>query len=243
VSVLAVLGVVIVVGLAAAVTSVAGFGFALLSVPLLAVVIDPKDAVAVASLLSILSTAVLFARHHRHVQWPTVGRQLGAAALGMPLGLAVLVAVDPDVLRLVIAAVVLVATALLASGLRLRRAGATVDVTAGFVSGVLNASIGTNGPPIVLSLQARGLEPDPFRGTSAAIFTASNVLTGALFAVAGRYDAAVLTVVAVGLPTSVLGWWAGARVARRVRPERFRGIVLGLLVFSAMLAVLSVVLA
>jgi uncharacterized membrane protein YfcA len=240
VSVLTVIGVVTAVGLAAVVTSIAGFGFALLSVPLLAVVLDAKQAVAVASLLSVLSTAVLFARFHDHVQWPTAGRQLGAAVLGMPLGLFVLVTVDETVLRLLIAVMVLVATVLIASGIRVRRASGTIDIGAGFVSGILNASVGTNGPPIVLALQSRGLEPDPFRATVAAVFTASNLLTATLLALAGRFTEEVLAAAALGLPSSVLGWWVGARLARRIPPERFRGIVLGLLVFSAALALASV---
>jgi uncharacterized membrane protein YfcA len=239
-SVLTVIGVVTAVGLAAVVTSIAGFGFALLSVPLLAVVLDAKQAVAVASLLSVLSTGVLLARFHDHVQWPTAGRQLGAAVLGMPLGLYVLVTADEDVLRVVIAVMVLLATGLIASGIRIRRAGRSIDVGAGFLSGVLNASIGTNGPPIVLALQSRGLEPEPFRATVAVVFTASNLLTVGLLALAGRYTAEVLAVSAMGLPTSVLGWWVGARLARRIPAERFRGIVLGLLVFAAVLALGSV---
>ncbi len=58
--------------LASVVQAVSGFGFALLSMPLLSVIVDTKDAVAVSTLVGTLASTVMLARHRRHVCWPLV---------------------------------------------------------------------------------------------------------------------------------------------------------------------------
>ena len=43
-------------------------------------------------------------------------------------------------------------------------------MTAGFTGGILSTSTGTSGPPIVIALSAKQLEPAVFRATISAIF-------------------------------------------------------------------------
>jgi uncharacterized protein (TIGR03084 family) len=110
------LGLALVVAGAALVQSISGFGFALLSVPLMALLIDAKDAVVVAALFGLASSTVLATRVHQGVVWPVARRMLASAALGMPLGLVVLLTVDERVLRLIIAVAVLAFVGLLLAG-------------------------------------------------------------------------------------------------------------------------------
>ena len=103
-----------------------------------------------ASIFGLASSSVLVVRAHRGVVWPVAARMLTSAAVGMPLGLVVLLAVDERLLRLIIAVAVVVFVGLLLAGVTVRGSGRGVDVAAGFVSGVLNTSVSTNGPPLVL---------------------------------------------------------------------------------------------
>ncbi|MPY93219.1 MAG: TSUP family transporter [Acidimicrobiia bacterium] len=238
-SVAAIVAVSVVVAAAATVTTLAGFGFSLMAVPLLAVVVGARDAVAVASLLGLLSTAALAVRCRASVDWGIVCRQLGTAVLGMPLGLVVVLVLSDRALRMAIATAVLVATALIARGFRLAGPSTGVDLGAGFVSGVLNTSVGTSGPPVVLANQAHGLAPTTFRGTLSAFFAGSAIVLNPLFYVTGRYTTEVLVAAAVGLPAVGVGWLVGLRLHHRVSPARFRRVVLALLVLSATLAAAS----
>jgi uncharacterized membrane protein YfcA len=234
-------GLVAVVLLASVVTTVAGFGFSLVAVPLMTAVVGPHEAVAVASLLGVLSTTVLFVRLRRHVAWPVATRQLVAAAVGMPLGLQVLLAVSETTLRIAIAVAVSLGALALAGGFRLHNWGAAADVGAGFLSGLLNTSVGTSGPPLVLVNQARGLDPDAFRATLSAVFSGSAVMTNALFAASGRYTGPVLAGAAVCLPVLVVGWFVGLRLHGHVDARRMRVLVLVLLFGSAAAALGAVV--
>jgi uncharacterized protein len=233
-------GLIAVVAGAALVQSISGFGFALTSVPLMALLVGAKDAVVLAALFGLASSTVLVVRSHEGVVWPVAGRMLAGAAAGMPLGLLVLIAVEERPLRAVIAVAVLVFGGMLVAGVTVEGGGRAVDLGAGFVSGVLNTSVSTNGPPLVLALQARGLAPPAFRGTISVVFVGSSLVGNALLLSAGRYTAEVGRASLVGAPALVLGWAVGGRLAPAVPPERFRSLVLGLLFASAASALVSV---
>ena len=119
----------VVVGLAAAlliasmVQSITGFGFALLSMPLLTLVIDAKDAVAVSTIVGALASFNLLARTYRYVRWDLARSLLAGAVAGMPLGLVVLVRVDARALKVLIAVAGLGFVAILARGWRLEGVG------------------------------------------------------------------------------------------------------------------------
>ena len=226
-----------VVFVGAIVQAVSGFGFALFSVPLIAALTGPKEAVAIAALLGTLTTARQFVRFRRFVHWRLAARLSGAAAAGMPVGLVILVVLDDNVLRLAMAFTVVGLTALLWRGVTVSPDSWGIDAAAGFVSGVLNTSVGTNGPPLVLSLQARQLEPDAFRGTISAVFAVCNSVTVVLLVVAGQIPKDVLVLSAVALVPLGAGMILGRRVQRRLDAAHFRPIVLWLLLASAAAAV------
>ena len=200
-----VLVIAIVVGVASMGTAITGFGFALVSVPALAVALGPREAVAVASLAGLVTTVANFVADRHHIDRPVAAWLTAPALVGMPLGLAVSESVDERVLTGVIGAVVLALTVVLARRPTMPPVPRAAVVAAGFVSGVLNTTTGTNGPPLVLVLHAQGLDPPRFRGTISAVFLVCNAVTLVLFGVAGRFDAEVRTASAVALPTLALG--------------------------------------
>jgi uncharacterized protein len=229
-----------VVAVAGFVSGLTAFGFALLAVPPLAMILGPKDAVLVSLLVGGVATFGLAYRLRTHVQRPVAGRLIGGAVLGMPLGLVVLVTVPPDALRLTIAAAVLVSVLLVWRGAAIHGTGHRYDWAAGFTSGVLNTSVSTNGPPLVLVLQARRLAPNDFRGTLAAVFVVSNVVAVLLVLAAGQLTRDLVLTALLAMPAMLAGWALGMRLAPLLHPERFRGVVLGLLAVSAAVAALSV---
>ena len=59
----------------------------------------------------------------------------------------------------------------------------------GFTSGVLNTSLGTNGPPLVFDLQARAIDANTFRATISMVFVFGNMLALTLFVLDGKVTA------------------------------------------------------
>ena len=226
---------------AALVQVLSGFGFALLSVPLMTLAVPTKEAVVVSTLLGTGVTTWQAWHGRRSVDRVVAKRMVLAAYLGMPLGLWAFIAVSEDTLRFALGLSVLVAVVLLVTRVDLRQAGPSLDVGAGFVSGILNTSLSTNGPPLVFVLQARGFEPDPFRSTINTVFACSNVVGISLFLAAGRVDRDGVIAAAIAMPALLLGQLCGYPLRKHVQGERFRWLVLGLLVLAACSAIINAV--
>jgi uncharacterized membrane protein YfcA len=217
---------------------IAGFGFALLAMPVMTLAIPVEQAVVVATLLSVATTIWQSLHQRAHADRPLLKRLVAGAYAGMPLGLVVLNVVADRPLRAVLGACVLVATALLARRMSLAHAGPALDYSCGFLSGVLNTSLGTNGPPLVFDLQARHLQPDRFRATLVTVFALSNVLALTLFIADGKVTGDGVRAAAIAVPAWVAGQATGWPVRRHVHGERFRWLVLTLMFVAGATAVI-----
>jgi uncharacterized membrane protein YfcA len=132
-----------------------------------------------------------------------------------------------------------VAVVLLVTRIDLRTAGPALDLGAGFISGVLNTSLSTNGPPLVFALQARGLEPDPFRSTINTVFACCNVVGISLFLAAGRVDGDSVQAALIAMPALFAGQVCGYPLRKYVHGNRFRVLVLVLLVVAGFSAIIN----
>jgi uncharacterized membrane protein YfcA len=223
----------------AGVQGTTGFGFALLSVPLMSLFIEPEQAVVISASLGLLTSSVQAWSERHHGDRPTIIRMLIGAAIGSPFGLLVFIVASPSQLRFILAGVIVVFLILNLRGLRLKQGGRAVDLGAGVISGVLNTSLSTNGPPLVMALHARHLSAQQFRGTLAAVFAGSGLLTVLLFAGAGKYSGDIALALVISLPTLAVGYLIAARFRQRIRPDHFRNVVTWLLFATAVLATLS----
>ncbi|MFZ4519959.1 MAG: sulfite exporter TauE/SafE family protein [Microthrixaceae bacterium] len=215
------------------VNSLAGFGFALVTVPLMALAVGPKDAVVLSAVYGLLSNGGVALRHRTEVEVPVVRRLFAGSLVGLPVGLVVLAAVPATPLQVAISVTVLVSVVVMARGWVFPHPRPWVDVVAGTCSGVLNTSVGVGGPPVVMDLHGRGLAKGPFRASAAALFALSGAVALVLFAATGRLDLHLAVGAVLALPAWPLGAWAGERVHHRFPEERFRALVLGLLVVTA----------
>ena len=207
----------------------AGFGFALLAVPLMSLAIDTHDAVVVSTFLGLLTSSLQAVRERRHIQRDLVLSLSGSAVIGIPIGLLLFRRVDENTLKIVLGVGVLIAAVLLARRLDLSTKGRSVEWTAGVLSGALSSSLSTNGPPLVFALQSRRLPIDAFRATISAVFCLSGVLTIVAFAVTDEIRADAVRETLIALPAMVVGAVVGYRTRRLFTEEVARRVVLALL--------------
>lgn len=216
---------------------IAGFGFGLLSMPIMTLAIPVEQAVVVSTLLSMASTLWMGWHLRADIDRPIAKRITLAALVGMPLGLWILSVVSDRALRLTLGVSVLIATVLLVRRINLAHVGPRLDIALGFVSGVLNTSLSTNGPPLVFGLQARQMKPDQFRATLSAVFAMSSIVALALFIAAGKVTGDGLHAVLVAFPAWLLGQALGWPIRRHFHGERFRATVLILLTIAGTTAI------
>lgn len=232
-------GVIMVVAGASFVSKLSGFGFGLVVVPVMSLFLGPQDAVIISTLLGLVTTLNQAWVERGHADVDLVRRLFLSACVGMPFGLVVFLFVPEKGLRVVLGVVVVFAAVLLARGFVLAHASRGAELGFGFVSGVLNTSVSTNGPPLVFLLHARGYEPREFRGTISRVFLYSNVVSVTLFAAAGKVEGRAASAALLAVPVVFFMQWVGTKVQPHVHGNRFRVLVLSLLFLSGASAVLA----
>ena len=236
------IGIALIAFLAAVCQSVTAFGFALVMVPLLAVVWEVKPAVVTSTLLSTAFMVPLLYEVRAKVQAPAILPLLAGSLAGIPLGLAVLKRIDGDVLQVFVALMVVAAAVTLSWSPRtkLSRPHPAVALAAGGISGALRGATSMSGPPIVLyALSAFGDEVDHFRANVLGVLLPSSLVTIVGLVVAGLIDGDVLVACVAAVPTMIAGTMTGAWLRRRVSAALFRPVVLSVLVGSSAVVLIS----
>lgn len=100
---------------------------------------------------------------------------------------------------------------------------------------------GTNGPPLVIALQAARLRPVSMRATLQALMAIQGTIGVAMLGAADRITAQVLWILAVALPAIVAGWALGERVFRRLSEATARRVVLVALVINGIVLLTTAV--
>ncbi len=208
-----------------------GFGNTLVMVPLLTFVYGPAESVAVGIGLSALGTVLLLPEISRDADWPDV---LPACLMGfvmVPVGVALLLTVDPGVTRRLMGGIVILVALIMIRGWSYAGPrNALTSGTAGAFSGFTAGFFGMGAPGVTLYYLS---------GTVRAAVQRANILV-----VLGVVSAATMTGVAVGggadlgslllgialIPPFALPVWVGARYFRRASNEVYRRVCLWLLI-------------
>jgi len=163
----------------------AGFGSALIFIPLASIFMPPPEAVFLLALFDIACVVTVFPRAMKQANLREIGPVLGVAILTLPIGLWGLHAIDATPVRWVTCAVGGVALAALLSGWRYRGTVSGPMLTGtGAASGIIGGLTGLTGVVVILFYLGRGV---------AAETTRANIIV-------------FLTVLGVGL---ALGTWIG----------------------------------
>ncbi len=226
----AVLATLLVIFAAAFLQRISGFGFSLFATPLLALAMSYTQAVVVLALTAFPNFVLNWREFGKYVDRPQVRRITLWAIPAMPIGL--LAQTLPNqwlgglVSVCIIAAAFVLTLQVTIPATRIRLA----EAITGFVSGLLNTSTGTNGPPLVVLFTAQRLEPNRTRGSLTFIFGVSGVVALALFQYKHLITGQSLVLALVGVPSTILGRLAAAPLANRLSSEHFRRIAIVLLV-------------
>ena len=218
--------IVLLVFVAAVLQSLAGFGFALILMPLVTLVIDLKTAAPLIALAGLTVYTVNLIRFHRAVNLKELARLVAASVVGIAIGIWLLVRVDELTITRAMGAILIAYAgyALLrpAAG---RRPAQWWAYPAGFLAGCLGGAYNTPGPPVVVYGSLRQWSKDEYRAILQTLFFINGVLIVSSHLVAGHMVPPVWTFYAWAVPALLVGLWAGARLDRYVNQERFRTLV------------------
>ena len=203
--------------------------------------LSPRDAVVVSVLVASVSTTTQAVADRRFTEWKTVRRLSLMSYAGMPFGLIVFNVVSERALRFGLGAVVIVATVLILRKFQIPEDARRYDWVLGFISGVLNTSTSTNGPPLVFLLKSRSMDAATFRATLNTVFSIANIGALILFLGSGKMTQDNLVGAAFALPALALTLRIGYAMRKWVNEEAFTRLVAGLMLLSGVSALIAAV--
>ncbi len=223
---------------AAFVRGLAGFGMAILLVPVLGLAISPREAVVVANWLGLLIGLVglkkILSASERSAFVIS-----GAAVLAVPLGVWLLARTDPALARLLIALVAFGSFLLVLLPKRpAHHLPSTLETgTTGLASGILTGFAGMPGPPVVPYYLRREIPPLLARASMMTIFLATSVAGVASASLLGVATLREPQLAALLFPAVLLGNWLGSLAFGKIGEKTWRtftGGVLGLAALAAL---------
>jgi uncharacterized protein len=210
-----------------------GFGFGVVTVALLGIVLPIKDAIALQVPYAFLVAVAAAWHYRRQLAWRAMWPMLAAAMLTLPLGVATLAYVPERPMKYLLAAFIVAAIAV--SGRKFRKHS---PYGYGAVSGFFQGTFTTGGPPAMLYLLSACSDPRAVKGTNGLYFIFLYTATIAMYAGAGVVSAEHLLRASWFAPAVVIGGLAGYWTGKRLSFEQYRLLVNGLLVGTAILLAL-----
>ncbi|MCB5410439.1 sulfite exporter TauE/SafE family protein [Pseudogemmobacter faecipullorum] len=225
------------------INGLAGFGTALLALGFWLQVLPPVQAVSMAVAMSVISglQGVWIVRREISANRGRLLRFLLPALPGIPLGAMVLTMISAPVLKLTIAALMILYGAFFS----LRRAlpkftrpTPVADSAVGFLGGLLGGAAGLSGALPTMWCAMRPWS----KAETRAVLQPYNVIVLALTMLSmlllGHYSKQTLLFILLVLPVTLIGAQLGISVYRRLSDERFRRLLILMLFASGLLLLL-----
>jgi hypothetical protein len=155
----------------------AGFGAALIFLPVAVALVPPELAVAAFSVSALSSLVTVVPRAFPQTDKRALGQLLGAAMLTFPLGVWVLRVGDETTIRWAVSVIVILTLGALMAGWRMRAPpGAAARLGVGAATGVVGGATGLTGPVIILFNLGAGAPAAVTRSNTLVFLTLSALL-------------------------------------------------------------------
>jgi uncharacterized membrane protein YfcA len=208
-----------------------GFGFAMVAVTSISLVVPPARVVPLVLILEVLASIRLVPQVWKDIDWYSLRWLLAGSLFATPLGAYLLANVPTEPMRISISLLVLVAAILLIRGWAWKRMpGRPLILTAGMACGVLNGAAAIGGPPVILLYLSSPAGITVSRASIIAYFLGIDSMSLVMASIHGLTTIQTLLLTAVCLVPLLLGIGVGSKMFIKVDKESFRHHVLILLI-------------
>jgi uncharacterized membrane protein YfcA len=231
---------------AATIAGFSGFGFALISVPLLALVLDIKFLVPLELLLASFCLIILTINKLRFLKDLRIYVILAGMVVGLKIGTNILADFDVALLKKMLAVVVFIFAAHIffrrrdengvePSSQRSSLAGMLIALPVGLLAGILGGVFGTSGPPLVVYMDHFAENKSDFRAQLLVIFLLMDVFRVIFYIQESLLTMEVVKFTLWMLPALSLGILIGSKMHFRVNEKTFGRAISCLLFGSGLL--------
>jgi uncharacterized membrane protein YfcA len=222
--------------LAAIVRGFSGFGFSLLSVIAISLVMPVAEIVPSIFLLEVAASLNLVPGIWREIDWKSLRWLMLGYVIGLPGGTYALINAPADPAQILLGIFVIATASMMLRGFRLSETpGPAASTATGTASGVLNGAFGIGGPPVVLFYLSAPGAAAIGRASIIFFFLFTDLLGVGYFATQGLVTRQSFVQFVFWMPTLLIGVWIGAHGFRRIDQATFRRWVLIILIGLALL--------
>ncbi|MBI2847454.1 MAG: sulfite exporter TauE/SafE family protein [Chloroflexi bacterium] len=217
---------------------ITGFGFSLVTTPILLLILDPRTVVVLNLFLATIINVLILVQSWHTIDFKRIGPMSIACVIVTPLGAYILLLLTASTLKILIATVVVIFSIPLLLGFsRKFNSEGRSSLAFGIISGLLSASTSMSGPPVVLFAVNQGWPSDAIRSNLAAYFTLTTIVAIASLGVAHVITQKML-ILTLGLVLPVLaGYFVANRIFPTVKADLFRKITIIVVIATAFVAV------
>ena len=216
---------------AATIKSTLGFGESLVAIPLLTMVVGIQTAAPLVSLIAATVTLFILVQDWQQVEARATGRLIGAALVGVPLGVWGLKALPAPWTTTALGLMLIVTGSyyLVRPPLHgLKSPGWAYPF--GFVAGLLGGAYNMSSPPVIVYGTVRHWRPEQFRATTQSFFLPVSVMILIGHASAGLWTRTVLGLYLAAWPVMLVAFWAGTMLSRHLPTATFAHLLYGAIV-------------
>lgn len=222
--------------LASFIQGLTGFGFSLLAIPLLTLVIGVKNAVTLGVICGICVTFYNVWTLRAHFTFGSIKELVIGSLLGIPLGSYYLRETHSGAVRTLLGIVILVFVLFSMLSLpRLRSLNRLWGYFFGIAAGICGGAVSVSGPPVLIYSYIKDWNKEEFKGTIAAYFFVTGILIFASHLLTGSTNSTTLLRFIWLSPFLVLGAFSGHYFFNRIDSKVFRRIILGILLILGIL--------
>lgn len=217
--------------LAALVRGFSGFGFSMISIMLLSLVLPPVKVVPIILILEIAASIWLLPKVWKDIHWQSLLWLSVGVVVTTPMGAYLLAVVPETPMRVGIALAVLVSAILLKQGFTFEsmpNIGSTVLI--GMATGLMNGAAALGGPPVILFYLSSPAGIGVSRASLIAYFLFTDTLAIGVNAAIGVVTTDSVSFGAAMLVPLIAGLVLGSRFFIRAELETARRVVLTLLI-------------
>ena len=214
-----------------------GFGYAAVAMSFLPYFMDVRLGNLSVSLSAIAPMVIAIWWYRKQLDWTNLSWTLLGALLMMPVGLLAFAYLPADILVRGTGLAILLILLQQKPTKGFPQLSASMRfgcARAGAISGFLAGAVGIGGPPIAAFAYRQPWDPRRFKVFVLAFLLAESLIKVAGVAAVGWVDRKVLVHTAVAIPFALAGGQLGILMAKRMHPDRFRRVVLVMLVFASL---------
>ena len=205
-----------------------GFGFAMISIPLLSLVLAPKTAIPLSLLMGLGIGFYLVITSYKDIKPKQILYLLIGSAMGVPFGVFTLKNTSPEILEIAINAVIITSAIILflkQSKNIISINTKLITILIGFLSGFLGASTGISGPPVILYGLNQKWEKKIFRSNLLTYFVIWGIYTNISYFLIGLVDfATFFKYIIPSLIGLIFGAISGKALCKIIPQEKYHKI-------------------